>query len=109
MFWFESRIVGAVVACLVGLQLGRTVVARARASSMRAVAAKRRAKRDADLAAARAKLPPRPAPDREDAVAALAAFELAAAIRAARGGRAASGRASVTSLEAVTIYCHRAL
>ncbi len=70
-----------------------------RAGALKKVGAERRAVLDATLRTARDKLPARPAADREAFIISLPAFALGTAIKQRR----------VTSLEAVTVYCHRAL
>ena len=66
---------------------------------MKAVGELRRRRLDDELHAARAGLPPRPSPEREAFIIALPAHALGIAIKERR----------ITSLEAVALYCHRAL
>ena len=66
---------------------------------MKAVGQLRRRRLDDELKAARVALPPRPHADREALIVGMPAHALGVAIK----------QRKVTSLEAVTVYCHRTL
>lgn len=95
----------AVFAGFVGLKLVLAWLERYRLQGKHHSAGRRkRAELSDTLARARAELPPRPLPQREEAVIALHAHQLAAAIK-----QGAAGPQGITAVEAMTVYCHRAL